>query len=125
GAAGGGVPGLDRARALKQLRPRELPLFLRLSALAAIAPLLMRLPLPRIRAFAARPRRPRELPVTVARLDWLMALAPQVAHPLVRRGCLTRGVTLLWLLRRSGLDLELRVGADPLSAAAAGHCWPP
>lgn len=44
--------------------------------------------------------------------------------PLVRPGCLTRGVTGYYLLRRAGLDVSLcfgvGVGGD---ASAIGHCW--
>ena len=53
-----------------------------------------------------------------------MALAPRVAHPFVRTGCLTRGVTLFWFLRQAGFDVELRFGIDPRTEAAGdGHCW--
>jgi hypothetical protein len=54
----------------------------------------------------------------------LIALAPRIARPLVRSGCLTRGVTLFWFLRRGGLDVELRFGLDPAQdGATEGHCW--
>jgi hypothetical protein len=45
---------------------------------------------------------------------------------MVRTGCLTRGVTLFWYLRRAGLDVELRFGVDPAEQSggeADGHCW--
>jgi hypothetical protein len=120
----GGAPGLDRLRALSQLRgARELALFARLSAFAAVVPLLMRLPLPRLRALIARPpRRRAAAPVAPERLARLVALAPRFAHPLVRPGCLARGVTLFWFLRRAGVDVELRFGLDP-AGDADGHCW--
>jgi hypothetical protein len=43
----------------------------------------------------------------------------------VRTGCLTRGVTLFWFLRRTGLDVELRFGleVDEHGASKDGHCW--
>jgi hypothetical protein len=54
----------------------------------------------------------------------MVELAPTVAHPFVRSGCLTRGVTLFWFLRRAGHPIELRFGLDVEDpAAAAGHCW--
>jgi hypothetical protein len=60
----------------------------------------------------------------IQRLERLVALAPRVAHPLVRTGCLPRGVTLFWFLRRAGLDVELRFGVDPEDRHAVdGHCW--
>lgn len=115
------APGLDRARALRQLRgPRELVLFACVSAFACAVPLLMRLPLPRVRALIARSPG-RRATVAPERLARLVELAPQVSHPLVRTGCLPRGVTLFWFLRRAGFDVELRFGLDP--AGADGHCW--
>jgi hypothetical protein len=60
----------------------------------------------------------------IQRLERLVAIAPRVAAPVVRPGCLTRGVTLFWFLRRAGLDVELRFGVDPRDAADTdGHCW--
>lgn len=116
----------SRARALGELRGvRDVLLFACVAAFAAGVPLLMRLPLPRLAALLARPparRRPSR--AAVARLDALVALAPRVAHPVVRRGCLTRGVTLFWFLRRAGVDVELCFGVDPAPGADAdGHCW--
>lgn len=54
-----------------------------------------------------------------------MTLAPRIGRPLVRSGCLTRGVTLYWFLRRAGLEVELRFGLDPDDAGdlTDGHCW--
>jgi Transglutaminase-like superfamily len=89
----------------------------------------MRLPLPHVAALltrAPRQRSSRRGPSAseIERLDRLVAIAPRVAGPLVRTGCLTRGVTLFWFLRRAGLDVELRFGLDPRDAAASdGHCW--
>jgi hypothetical protein len=95
------------------------------TAFAALVPLLMRLPLPRLAALVTRPpRRSAPEPGSAERLDRLVSLAPTVARPLVRTGCLTRGVTLFWFLRRTGLDVELRFGLDPLDDGAGdGHCW--
>lgn len=100
-------------------------LFSYLTAFAACVPLLMRLPLPRIAALLSRPpRRPTVLLAEVERLEQLSELAPRVARPLVRTGCLTRGVTLFWFLRRAGLDVELTFGIDPgQESDTDGHCW--
>jgi hypothetical protein len=116
----------NRARALSELRgARELLLFGYLTSFAACVPTLMRLPLPRVAALLTRPPRMRAARTAdVERLDRLIALAPRVARPFVRTGCLTRGVTLFWFLRRAGLDVELRFGIDPADAGATdGHCW--
>ncbi len=48
----------------------------------------------------------------------------RAGYPLVRPGCLTRGVTLFWFLRRAGFDVELRFGLDPaLGEVTDAHCW--
>jgi hypothetical protein len=43
--------------------------------------------------------------------------------PLVRRGCLTRGVTLYRFLRRAGFDVSLRFGIGEVNGRLEGHCW--
>lgn len=105
--------------------PRELALFAYVSGFAATVPLLMRLPLPRMAAIVTRPPRRRETPPLHAeRLARLVSFATTMAHPIVRPGCLTRGVTLFWFLRRAGVDVELRFGVEaPGDGAADGHCW--
>jgi hypothetical protein len=123
----------DRARALRELRStREAVLFAGVVSYAAAVPLVMRLPLTRSAALLTRdPKRRTPRPGEVERLDRLIELAPRVAHPLVRRGCLTRGVTLYWFLRRAGIDVELRFGLDPGGDhldqggdhESDGHCW--
>jgi Transglutaminase-like superfamily len=116
----------SRLRALSELRGAgEVLLLVRLGAFAAAVPLLMRLPLPRLAVLLTRaPRRPPPSAAEIERFERLIALAPQVARPLVRPGCLTRGVTLFWFLRRAGLDVELRFGLDPGDEQATdGHCW--
>lgn len=121
--------GATRLRALRELRDaRELAEFLYLTTFAATVPLLMRLPLSRVASVVVRPttdRRPG--PETAERLAALVELAHRVARPAVRSGCLTRGVTLFWFLRRAGIDVELRFGLDPTRDGATGaadaHCW--
>jgi hypothetical protein len=120
------VRGLARVRALGELQDRrELALFAYLTAFAASVRLLMRLPLPRVAALLTRvPARSQPPPATVERLAALVALAPRVGRPLVRSGCLTRGVTLFWFLRRAGLDVELCFGLDAARRDRPdGHCW--
>ena len=118
-----------RARALAELRsPGEFLLFIRVAGFAVAVPLLMRLPLPRVAALLTRsPRRRAQGRLgrdEVQQLERMIALAPRVAWPLVRHGCLTRGVTLFWYLRRAGLNVELRFGLDPATDGETdGHCW--
>jgi hypothetical protein len=116
----------SRARALGELHGlREVLLFAYIAAFASSVPLLMRLPLPRLAALLNRPpARRRPSAAAAQRLEALVALAPRVGHPVVRPGCLTRGVTLFWFLRRAGIDVELCFGLDPADGDAAdGHCW--
>ena len=116
----------SRLGGLRELRsPREAILFAYLTAFAAAVPLLMRLPLPRLAALLTRPpRRPPPSAKDIERLERMVALAPRVARPLVRTGCLTRGLTLFWFLRRAGLDVELRFGLELNEREARdGHCW--
>ncbi len=116
----------SRLGALRELRdPGELLLLVRVCGFAAAVPLLMRLPLPRLAALICRPPRCR-LPSAeeVRRLERIITLAPRVGRPLVRTGCLTRGVTLFWFLRHAGLDVDLCFGLDPgRGADIDGHCW--
>jgi hypothetical protein len=116
----------NRLHALGELEDaREAVLFAHLASFAATVPLLMRLPLQRWAKLLTRPPRQRAVsPAEIERLDRLITLAPRVGRPLVRTGCLTRGVTLFWFLRRAGLNVELRFGVDPADADEAdGHCW--
>jgi hypothetical protein len=49
----------------------------------------------------------------------------QAGRPLVRRGCLTRGVTLYYCLRRAGVDVGLTFGMGRVDGGDGfdGHCW--
>jgi hypothetical protein len=95
----------------------------RVTAVAAVVPLLVRLPLPRM----ARLLEPRQTPdrtgadlVDLAnRVDEALLRAPR----LVSRGCLTRGVTLYWFLRRGGADVSLAFGMSRNGDSFVGHCW--
>ena len=55
----------------------------------------------------------------------MMTLATRVAHPFVRTGCLTRGLTLYRFCRRAGYEIELRFGIapSPRDVGEGGHCW--
>jgi hypothetical protein len=117
-----------RLSVLREVRRRgDAALFLQSFGVALATPLLMRLPLPRLDAL----------------LDWVVSGAPpavepdpgaiastvlqmlDVARPLVRRGCLTRGITLYYCLRRAGIEVELSFGMGRVSGGDGfdGHCW--
>jgi hypothetical protein len=117
----------DRAYALTLLRgPRDWLALIRIAPFAALVPALMRLPLPRLAALVTRRPNPRRATrAEIERLERVTTLAPRIGRPLVGSGCLTRGLTLYWFLRRAGLDVELRFGLDPEDGGELtdGHCW--
>jgi hypothetical protein len=96
---------------------------LRILAVAAAVPLLMRLPLPRLAAFLEPRRRPAaprpHAAATVAAVEAMLRRRSR----LVRPSCLTRGVTRYWFLRRAGLDVILCFGMGTPVGEPAGHCW--
>jgi hypothetical protein len=118
--------GNTRQQAFAELRgTREVALFARVSVFAACVPLLMRLPLPRVAALLSRAdkgSRPADH-ASAARIPSILGLAHRAFRPLVRSGCLTRGVTLFWFLRRAGVDVVLCFGLDASDGEPGGHCW--
>jgi hypothetical protein len=100
-------------------------LLARVAAVAALVPVLMRLPLPRVRR-VLEPRRalPRLDPAQERRVLGLVNLGLDALRPLLRPTCLTRGVTRYYFLRRAGVDVSLAFGiGSPQLAEVAGHCW--
>jgi hypothetical protein len=96
----------------------------RIFALAAVVPLLARLRLPWLQMVLE----PRHAPAApnlpeVQRVVALVTMVLQRGQPVVRRGCLTRGVTLYYFLRRAGLDVALVFGLGRTETGFAGHCW--
>ena len=96
-----------------------------IAVVAAAAPLLARLDLQRLqRCLEPAPRFSRSpsvdpsqvVEVIGRRVDRLI----RWGKPVVRPGCLTRGITGYYILRRVGLDVALCFGIGP---DAVGHCW--
>jgi hypothetical protein len=117
--------------ALRQLRSPGLGWYpLRVACFAASVPILMRLKLPVLHrllerriASAAGSEDDSRGPGEILRC---VESALSVGAPLLRPGCLTRGLTLYYFLRRAGVDVTLRFGArrrDGELIAEAGHCW--
>jgi hypothetical protein len=44
-------------------------------------------------------------------------------RPVVRTGCLVRGLTLYHFLRRAGVDVSLSFGVGRVGDGFTGHCW--
>lgn len=117
----------DRLRALSDLSgQREVLLCARVCAFACLVPLLMRMPLSRMARLLQHDVRTcscDEAKIDGERLAVIVESAQRAGHPLVRRGCLTRGVTLFWFLRRAGAEVELCFGLGAERGDYSGHCW--
>jgi hypothetical protein len=100
----------------------------RLAAMAVAAPLLVRAGLPRLQRWLEPVRTPAPIdPVDSVQIEdqmgaWVDGIIRR-GHPFVRPGCLTRGVTLYYALRRAGDDVSLCFGVGTDEGEVAGHCW--
>jgi hypothetical protein len=108
-------------------RLHDLLLLLRIFGVAVSVPLLVRLPLPHL-AEQLEPRRvpPCPTPAQEAKIVRAVLAVMQSGRPLRRRGCLTRGITLYYFLRRAGVPVSLCFGIGANSEQADGfdgHCW--
>jgi hypothetical protein len=103
-------------------------LLIRLTAAALAAPALIRGGLPRLQRWLEPPSSRRVADsmavdqVTAQYGRWVDSIIRR-GHPLVRPGCLTRGITLYYALRRTGIDVALCFGVGSDNGAVAGHCW--
>lgn len=100
-------------------------LFVRVCLFAPWVRVLMRLRLPWLDPIVTWLARPAPDRATIApeRVAHIVGLAQQWGHPFVARGCVTRGVSLLWILRRRGLDVQLAFGIGGPADEHQGHCW--
>jgi hypothetical protein len=95
---------------------------------ALAAPALARLPLSRLET-VLEPIRPRpdlegdEAEAATARVAKAIEWVIRRGRPLIRPGCLTRGIARYWLLRRAGVRVSLCFGAGLVDGEFAGHCW--
>lgn len=105
-------------------RPEEIFLSLQVLCVATAVPLLLRLRLRRLEAIV-EPRRP-PARANEARAEWVATRIDRIlaaGRPIVRPGCLTRGVTLYYLLRRAGVNVTLQFGVGRVEGTYEGHCW--
>lgn len=96
---------------------------LRVLAVALLVPLLTRMRLSRQERLLEPRRVPAHDPALEAwiaeHVDGLLARG----RPVVRPGCLTRGLTHFYFLRRAGVDVRLVYGISTGEPEAEGHCW--
>jgi hypothetical protein len=93
---------------------------------ALAVPVLMRARMDQVhRIVEPGPRVPTSTP-DPERIDqlgrWVDAIMRR-GRPVVRPGCLTRGVTLYYALRREGLEVALCFGVGTDQGTTTGHCW--
>jgi hypothetical protein len=116
----------ERLRLLRGIGWTGGPGFLRALAFAAAVPLLVRAPLPRLSWWLEPSRRHRGRnggPGVVEEVVGRVEAALAFGRPVVRPGCLTRGLTMYRFLREAGLDVELCFGVGVVQGAHHGHCW--
>jgi transglutaminase superfamily protein len=116
---------IRRHKAVRQtLREAELILLLQIGLFASLVPLLMRLRLATLeqllRVRQPSGRAPSWSPEAIVEH---FQLARRIGSPIVGSGCLTRGVTLYYFLRRAGVDVTLSFGVRQIGEEFIGHCW--
>lgn len=67
-------------------------------------------------------------PTTPAQVQQIIQQCEQALHWAVRAGlypgnCLSRSLTLWWLLRRQGVDSDLRIGVRTVAGHLQAHAW--
>ncbi|MCX6020382.1 MAG: lasso peptide biosynthesis B2 protein [Chloroflexi bacterium] len=104
-------------------RPGELLLTLRMLLFALAMPALTRLPLTRWQVVLEPRRTPAPTPERTAATLRALDRALWVGRPLLRPGCLTRGLTSYSFLRSAGLPVSLHFGLGMPLGKFEGHCW--
>jgi Transglutaminase-like superfamily len=109
---------------LKSLRgPRDVLFFFRVLGFAACVPALMRLRVSHLQHILYRPAAGTPDTARVEQIIAYVAAIMRLGRPFIRRGCLTRGVTLCYFLRSAGLDVSLSFGIGHEGDQFVGHCW--
>lgn len=96
----------------------------RIILFAASVPALLRLGIPRLQSFL-EPGNPSAVidPARIEKIAAYVNLLLGANLPFIRSGCLIRGITLYYFLRRSGLELGLSFGIGNIEGRPVGHCW--
>jgi Transglutaminase-like superfamily len=98
-------------------------LFLQILFFAAAVPFLLRLKLARVETLL-QPRIPRSTGQDrMEQITEYVEIAIRKGRPLVRQGCLTRGLTRYYFFRREGLNVSLCFGMGQVEEEFVGHCW--
>jgi len=98
-------------------------LFLEILFFAAAAPFLLRLKLARVETLLQL-KFPRSTGQDrIEQITEYVEIAIREGRPLVRPGCLTRGLTRYYFFRREGLDVSLCFGMGQVEEEFVGHCW--
>src|SRR6476660_1835675 len=100
----------------------DIILFIQVLFFAAAVPFLLRLKLSRVQTLL-EPRIPSSADrERIELITEYVEMAIRAGHPLVRRGCLIRGVTRYYFFRRNGLDVSLCFGMGQEKEEFVGHC---
>jgi hypothetical protein len=102
---------------------RDVSLFLQILFFAAVVPILLRLKLWRVEALLEPRIQAMEVRDRVEQIAAYVEIAIREGRPLIHAGCLTRGVTRYYFLRRDGMDVSLCFGVGRLQEEFVGHCW--
>lgn len=104
-------------------------LVFRVLLFAAAVPLLLRLGIKRLPALLSLkppvPLPPGPFPEEeiVRNIASVTNTAVRWGRPFVKNGCLTRGLTQCYFLRKQGVDVSLVFGLDLKETERTGHCW--
>jgi Transglutaminase-like superfamily len=99
-------------------------LFLRICAFASIVPYLLRLKITTVaKIIEPGEDRPAAADDRANRITKYIEIAMRHGKPAVRPGCLTRGTTRYYFLRRAGVDVTLCFGMGRRDQGFIGHCW--
>lgn len=102
---------------------QEWSTFVQALALALLMPLLLRIKLPTLMGWLEPGPAVRAAGSSPERIGQVVLWALEFGRPLVRSGCLVRGLTLYGLLRRRGYPVTLCFGMAPWQQGFTGHCW--
>lgn len=103
--------------------PQEWSTFAQALALGLLIPLLLRLQLPTLVGWLEGRSAAKEPTSRPERIGQVVLWALEFGRPLVRSGCLVRGLSLYGLLRRRGHMVSLCFGMAPWRQGFTGHCW--